>query len=185
MTQIALDCGFKNVKSIISYFKAHIGMTPTEYKRTSAPAEHTVSAVENSGCLRSCSLHAEPSAASGQPLEIAPDEQNISADWRSAGRRFHPNWNAIISMGSARRDCSAPVQEQLRHAQQTIGFRYLHFHGLLDDAMHVYSEDIDGSPIYSFSFVDALLILRCPSICGPIWSSAIFHLRWRGMLAYG
>ncbi len=28
VTQIALDCGFKNVKSIISYFKAHIGMTP-------------------------------------------------------------------------------------------------------------------------------------------------------------
>lgn len=157
VTQIALDCGFKNVKSIISYFKAHVGMTPTEYKRTSAPTEHTVSAVENSALFAQLLAYAEPSAASAQPLEIAPDEQNISADWRSAGRRFHPNWNAVISMGSAKEGLLGPVQEQLRHAQQTIGFRYLHFHGLLDDAMHVYSEDIDGSPIYSFSFVDALL----------------------------
>lgn len=144
MTQIALDCGFKNVKSIISYFKAHVGMTPTEYKRTSAPTEHTVSAVENSALFAQLLAYTEPSAAQPSRLKSRRMNRTFRRTGAPAGRRFHPNWNAVISMGSAKEGLLGPVQEQLRHAQQTIGFRYLHFHGLLDDAMHVYSEDIDG-----------------------------------------
>lgn len=42
----------------------------------------------------------------------------------------------------------------LRELQKEIGFRYIKFHGLLDDDMMVYSEAPDGTVELSFTYID-------------------------------
>jgi len=50
----------------------------------------------------------------------------------------------------------AEVQEQIRRAQQEIGFTDLRFHGIFDDDMHIYQQNEDGSPWFNFTYTDML-----------------------------
>ncbi|MDR0656206.1 MAG: hypothetical protein LBG22_07825 [Treponema sp.] len=45
-------------------------------------------------------------------------------------------------------------QEMLRRCRETIGFRYIRFHGLFDDAMSVVKDSIFGDDDVEFSFVN-------------------------------
>ena len=64
------------------------------------------------------------------------------------------NYHNMICVGSAKQFLYKEVQEMLIRVQKEIGFRYTKFHGLLSDDMMVYSEDSQGNPHYSFTFID-------------------------------
>ena len=51
----------------------------------------------------------------------------------------------------------AKNQEILKDIQKNIGFKYIKFHGLLDDDMMVYSEDSKGNASISFTYIDMIL----------------------------
>ena len=62
----------------------------------------------------------------------------------------------VVGAGRANEGLRADWQGQLALVQREIGFRYIRFHGLLDDDMGVYKEDAAGNPRYNFQYVDAL-----------------------------
>src|SRR6185437_12720773 len=62
----------------------------------------------------------------------------------------------VVGAGRANEGLRADWQEQLALTQREIGFRYIRFHGLLDDDMGVYKEDAAGNPRYNFQYIDAL-----------------------------
>ena len=62
----------------------------------------------------------------------------------------------VIGAGRANEGLRADWQAQLALVQREIGFRYIRFHGLLNDDMGVYKEDADGKPQYNFQYIDAL-----------------------------
>jgi xylan 1,4-beta-xylosidase len=61
-----------------------------------------------------------------------------------------------VGAGRANEGLRADWQQQLAVVQKEIGFKYLRFHGLLNDDMGVYFEDSTGKPIYNFQYVDSL-----------------------------
>jgi xylan 1,4-beta-xylosidase len=62
----------------------------------------------------------------------------------------------VVGAGRANEGLRADWQAQLTTIQREIGFRYLRFHGLLDDDMGVYGEDAAGNPRYNFQYIDTL-----------------------------
>jgi xylan 1,4-beta-xylosidase len=62
----------------------------------------------------------------------------------------------VIGAGRANEGLRADWQAQLALVQREISFRYIRFHGLLNDDMGVYNEDADGKPQYNFQYIDAL-----------------------------
>ncbi len=72
-------------------------------------------------------------------------------------RVLEHTWRSFCSVGRARELLYSEIQEMLRIQQREIGFRYIKFHGIFDDALGVYREDGLGNPVYSFTYVDKVL----------------------------
>lgn len=50
-----------------------------------------------------------------------------------------------------------PVQEMIRRIQREIGFKYIKFHGILDDDLMVCRRDKGGQLIFNYTYVDMIL----------------------------
>ncbi len=61
-----------------------------------------------------------------------------------------------VGAGRAAEGLRADWQQQLITVKKEIGFKYIRFHGLLHDDMHVYVEDVNGNPVYNWQYVDKL-----------------------------
>ncbi|KEY66820.1 hypothetical protein S7711_10124 [Stachybotrys chartarum IBT 7711] len=69
--------------------------------------------------------------------------------------KLRPFWSHIVGAGRANEGLRADWQSHLKLAKLACGFRYVRFHGLYHDDMHVLSE-INGRHVYNFQYVDAL-----------------------------
>ena len=76
-------------------------------------------------------------------------------EFQKQGSRLPHTWETCVGTGRANEGLRADWQRQLRLVRQECGFRYLRFHGLFHDDMHVYAEE-NGQPHYNFQYVDAL-----------------------------
>jgi xylan 1,4-beta-xylosidase len=65
-------------------------------------------------------------------------------------------FNECIGAGRANEGLRADWQQQLTMVQKDMNFKYIRFHGLLNDDMHVYVEDKDGKPAYNWQYIDKL-----------------------------
>lgn len=80
----------------------------------------------------------------------------IEADFnRSAGPRSQV-YKECVGAGRASEGLRADWQQQLIYIQKELGFKYIRFHGLLNDDMHVYTEDKNGNTLYNWQYVDKL-----------------------------
>ncbi|HEY4207146.1 MAG TPA: glycoside hydrolase family 88 protein, partial [Puia sp.] len=81
----------------------------------------------------------------------------VSADFRKPAGTFSRSFEECVGAGRAAEGLRADWQQQLAVAEKAIGFKYIRFHGLLCDEMHVYTEDKKtGQPIYNWQYVDKL-----------------------------
>jgi xylan 1,4-beta-xylosidase len=64
-------------------------------------------------------------------------------------------WQTCVGAGRANEGLRADWQKHLAMLQKDCGFRYLRFHGLLHDDMHVYRVE-NGIETLNFQYVDAL-----------------------------
>ncbi|MFD1255247.1 glycoside hydrolase [Mucilaginibacter terrae] len=72
-----------------------------------------------------------------------------------AGTRSHV-YQECVGAGRASEGLRADWQEQLTLIKKEVGFKYIRFHGLLNDDMHAYTEDAKGNPVYNWQYVDKL-----------------------------
>lgn len=94
--------------------------------------------------------------SASRPATPAPSPRQITAD---VARVVGPHAQApllCVGAGRANEGLRADWQQQLALVQREIGFRYIRFHGLLDDDMGVYKEDAAGHPRYNFQYIDSL-----------------------------
>jgi xylan 1,4-beta-xylosidase len=168
VTEIALDNDFPNTGAFIAAFREAYGQTPGEYRKTRAKDAGAPRAdVEDaflqpvSDAFRTLTKYAEARAEA--PLAWVPPappaervERIRVADGAAKARRWEPTWKNLLTLGCAKELLLAPVQEQILQCQREIGFRYVRFHGLLDDDMQVYREDAQGQPVYNFTYLDML-----------------------------
>ncbi|MFT4249262.1 MAG: hypothetical protein QM581_14720 [Pseudomonas sp.] len=91
-------------------------------------------------------------AWAGRPS--ARHAQALKLDARAPGAPLDHFWSRVVGAGRANEALRATWQEALRIAVDQAGFRYVRFHGIFHDDMFVYREEPDGTPVYSFQYID-------------------------------
>ncbi|GES63894.1 beta-xylosidase [Aspergillus terreus] len=80
-------------------------------------------------------------------LQVSVDKPKIDT--------FEHFWSQVVGAGRANEGLRADWQAHLKLVHTTCGFKYVRFHGLYHDDMHVIHE-IDGQHVYNFQYIDAL-----------------------------
>lgn len=79
----------------------------------------------------------------------------LRVDFQSQGTPLGKVWKNCVGAGRANEGLRADWQEQLGIVKEDCDFRYIRFHGLLHDDMHVYRV-LNGAVHYNFQYVDKL-----------------------------
>lgn len=151
ITEIALQNGFKSANAFIKVFRRQYGVTPGRFRQTqmeSSPENRELS--DPPLFLTLLEYQDEPETLT-ESTELS---YHISA--ARHGTQLRHSWKNLVNIGYAKEGLLSAVQKLLRRVQKEIGFRYIHFQGLLDDDMLVYTEDASGHPKLNFSLVDIL-----------------------------
>lgn len=173
---IALSNGFGDARSFVSLFKKKYNALPSTYRKSHRcdPGDsfYALPAITNE-MDRSSRESIEkvigtPSLIKYQNLFQSDAKNHIlqsatriidagTIDFGTSGIALRHTHHRLICVGSAKQFLYHEVQEMIKKTQQEIHYDYVKFHGILSDDMMVYSEKSDGTPIYSFTFVDKVI----------------------------
>ena len=162
---LAEKSGFSNTRSFVSAFKEAYGELPSQYRKNllqkMIPVTNNLYGDTEIDTLHhhhleilSKYLESPEQAATPQPvhvIEIAP----VSVSQK--GFPLKHNFKNTTSIGRAKDILFAENQVMLRELQKDIGFKFIKFHGILDDDMMVYSELSDGTPQITFTYIDMVI----------------------------
>lgn len=86
----------------------------------------------------------------------AAAQETVTIDAHAAARPFPHFWEQMFGSGRAILSLRESYREDIRAVKKVADFRYVRFHGILDDDVGVYNEDEHGNPVYNFSYVDQI-----------------------------
>ncbi len=99
-------------------------------------------------------LDAGAQVLSAQQAE--PPARVINVNYTAVKRKHNTFFREVVGAGRAAEGLRADWQRDLALVHRECGFKYIRFHGLLQDELGVYSEDKQGRAIYNFQYIDAL-----------------------------
>lgn len=88
--------------------------------------------------------------------QIQAPNRVLKVNFSTVKGRHNTFFREVVGAGRAAEGLRADWQRDLALIHRECGFKYIRFHGLLQDEMGVYSEDKQGRPIYNFQYIDAL-----------------------------
>ena len=103
----------------------------------------------------SFSVAAQPAVAD-QRLPPPHPKRVIEVDYSKIKGPHNQFFREVVGAGRAAEGLRSDWQRDLALVHRECGFKYIRFHGLLQDELDVYSEDRRGRPVYNFQYVDAL-----------------------------
>src|ERR1700687_160732 len=115
--------------------------------------------LSHTGFALGCLLLAGSLNVSGQQVsdrQSAAPKRLIERSYAKVKGRHNTFFREVVGAGRAAEGLRADWQRDLAIAHRACGFKYIRFHGLLQDEMGVYSEDKQGQPVYNFQYIDAL-----------------------------
>jgi len=80
----------------------------------------------------------------------------VAADYSQIKGQHNTFFREVVGAGRAAEGLRADWQRDLALVHRECGFKYIRFHGLLQDEMALYREDKQGAPVYNFQYVDSL-----------------------------
>lgn len=80
----------------------------------------------------------------------------VPLDARAPGRPFPHFWEQMFGSGHAVLALRAEYRHDVGLVRAVTDFRYVRFHGILDDEVGVYDGEADGQPRYNFTYVDEI-----------------------------
>lgn len=83
-------------------------------------------------------------------------QDQIKIDAQAPATPFPHFWEHMFGSGRAVLSLRESYRNDLRAVREITGFRYVRFHGILDDDVGVYTEDEHGNPVYNFAYVDQI-----------------------------
>ena len=95
-------------------------------------------------------------AAASPAWAQAPAAQTVRIDATAKATPFPHFWEQMFGSGRAALSLREDYRDDLRAVKRVTGFRYVRFHGILDDENGVYTEDAHGEPVYNFTMVDRI-----------------------------
>src|SRR5512132_4191624 len=82
--------------------------------------------------------------------------RTLAADHSRVKGKHDTFFRQVVGAGRAAEGLRADWQRDLALVHRECGFKYIRFHGLLQDELGVYSVDRQGQPVYNFQYIDAL-----------------------------
>lgn len=166
ITDIAFSCGFSNVNTMILNFREEYNETPGAYRKKNGGKKAEASfAIKPSQEMTAINVSAYMSllkytAAEEAVRPLDKKQQKpayIHASLLENKGELSLCHNDTINIGWADSLMNGTLQEVILRTNREIGFRYIRFHGILDDSMDVYHEYADGSPWFSFTYLDMVM----------------------------
>lgn len=165
LEQIALSSGFANVRTYNSAFKNVYGMLPSQYRKHYKSAEnlskkefYEIEKLTAQNYFKKIEQFLPEGFSKNKFLTLQPLETfnlgNIPVTLPSSAL-LH-TWRTFCAVGRAKELLYGHIQDMLRIQQKEIGYQYIKFHGIFDDALKVYSEDSNGLPCYNFVYTDQI-----------------------------
>ena len=83
-------------------------------------------------------------------------QEKITIDAHAQTTPFPHFWEQMFGSGHAILSLREGYRNDLRSVKKATNFRYIRFHGILDDEVGVYNVDKQCKPVYNFSYVDQI-----------------------------
>ncbi|MFL6208560.1 MAG: GH39 family glycosyl hydrolase [Pyrinomonadaceae bacterium] len=106
--------------------------------------------------LLCCVLAGSALNVCAQTTSVLSPRRVIDADYAKVKGPHNEFFRQVVGAGRAAEGLRADWQRDLDVVHRECGFKYIRFHGLLQDELGVYSADRRGQPVYNFQYVDAL-----------------------------
>jgi xylan 1,4-beta-xylosidase len=108
-----------------------------------------------------CFFVGVPISSFGQLPQRPPEKselqpETLRVDLSAPAHPFPHFWEQMFGSGRAVLSLRESYRRDLREVKNATDFKYVRFHGILDDEIGVYDETVDGTPIYNFSYVDQI-----------------------------
>jgi xylan 1,4-beta-xylosidase len=88
--------------------------------------------------------------------QTASPRRVIAVNYDKVKGKHNTFFREVVGAGRAAEGLRTDWIRDLAVVHRECGFKYIRFHGLLQDEMGVYSEDKQGQPVYNFQYIDAL-----------------------------
>ncbi|MDQ3817944.1 MAG: glycoside hydrolase [Acidobacteriota bacterium] len=95
-------------------------------------------------------------AQTSSPPQRQPPLRAVACDFSKVKGKHNDFFRQVVGAGRAAEGLHADWQRDLDVVHRECGFKYIRFHGLLQDEMGAYSEGKGGQPVYNFQYIDAL-----------------------------
>lgn len=160
---IGQNSGFPNTRAFVNTFKKQYNMLPSGYRKEASNKQKSSGTkvmfnFEHNNYLGTLAKYLEVNDSYSnerknllQIIEVSP----ITTSQK--GYQLKHTFKTTTSIGKAKHILYSECQDMLRQLQKDVGFKYIKFHGLLDDDMMVYSENEFGEPELNFTLIDMIL----------------------------
>lgn len=169
--QIAINNGFANSRYFVNTFKKQFGMLPRQFRNiqknnTETKKEKVEKSKENLGMLTLKRhdflnklgeyLDQESTVEVTHNVNIR-SLKSVEINSTNSIKNLTHTFRTFTGVGRAREILLESIQKKLRTIQKEVGYRYIKFHGILDDTMMLYNEDHQGNPYLTYHYVDQLI----------------------------
>lgn len=162
MDFIAESSGFANTNAFVQAFKRTYDTLPSIYRRQNshvqADNKDTPSGyleLEHSNYLAVLRKYLETPAQ--QNVRISTVSRYVVFSANERGKPLRHTWKTFVCVARASEILMEDTRALLREVQQSIGYRFIKFHGLLSDDMRVCQRNSEGSIVYSFVLMDKVM----------------------------
>ena len=164
LDQLSSEAGFVSARSYSTAFNKRYGVLPSAYRKSHKyeSLTHTISGTKDvllsQQDFKTLAKYLAPSNLTVSAAILPRKVQRLqSVSMADDGLCFDKFYLYSTTIGSASQILLSSNQNMLRQLQKDIGFKYIKFHGLLDDAMMFYSEDDLGEVHLNYNFIDQVL----------------------------
>lgn len=165
LTDVAEKNGFASTRAYSDFFRKKYDMLPSQFRKNYAATHKNFSIqkvsdsyleLEKNKCMTAIANYLPQNTPQAIPVICQTAFiQPVSID-QSCPLLKHTFRN-FCSIGRALDILYTDNDKLLSRIQQEIGFRYIKFHGIFDDDLHVYQEDDNGNALYNFYYTDKVL----------------------------
>ena len=169
VTEIAQDCGFSSVNTMILDFRVAYGMTPGKFRKQHVAGSPSEERNADGGEISYMGLlhyrGGEPVIGGRQSGEVG----KVSVRLTERGREVRPIWKKLAEAGYAKDLLYSKVQQALIRIQEDIGVEGFKVHGIFNDDLNVCTRQQDGSLRFNFAYVDMILDFIVEDLHGTPW----------------
>lgn len=165
---ISEKSGFSNTRSFVAAFKNKYNYLPskhrkkedanyTQKRRSMTESINYFALNHNTSFNRLVNYLPKNNITTGTNKSNTEIYEIESIDLSTKGVQLNHTFKTLIGIGKAKNILISENQHMLSEMQNDIGFKYIRFHGLLDDEMMFYSENEDGNPELCFTYIDLVI----------------------------